>query len=114
MAATEEAVVGYKELPGNSLMLQWLGIHALSSGAPGSIPGQETKILQTTGTGKKKKKNNKELPRALRYLDGMALTMPEARDRRVLAVLGVCPEELNSPFFLVRLQPRHEPPSLCQ
>ena len=62
----------------------------------------------------KKKKNNKELPRALRYLDGMALTMPEARDRRVLAVLGVCPEELNSPFFLVWLQPRHEPPSLCQ
>ena len=32
-----------------------------------------------------KKKNNKELPRALKYLDGMALTMPEARDRRVLA-----------------------------
>lgn len=61
-----------------------------------------------------KKKSNKELPRALRYLDGMALTMPEARDRRVLAVLGVCPEELTSPFFLVRLQPRHEPPSLCQ
>ena len=55
MAATEEAVVGYKELPGNSLMLQWLGIHALSSGAPGSTPGQETKILQTTGTGEKKK-----------------------------------------------------------
>ena len=84
MAATEEAVVGYKELPGNSLMVQWLGIHALSSGAPVSIPGEETKILQTTWPKKKKT----QLPKALRYPNGMALTMLEVRDRSVLAVLG--------------------------
>lgn len=75
---------------------------------------RKPRSYKSPSTGQKKKKTNKELPRALRYLDGMALTMPEARDRRVLAVLGVCPEELTSPFFLVRLQPRHEPPSLCQ
>ena len=36
--------------------------------------------------GQKKKKT--QLPKALRYPNGMALTMLEVRDRSVLAVLG--------------------------
>lgn len=49
----------------------------------------------------------KELPK--RKGSGVALAIPE-----VLAVLGVCLEELTSSLSPVWLQPRHEPPSLCQ
>ena len=34
---------------------QWLGLSALTAGAPGSIPGWGTKILQAAWCGKKKK-----------------------------------------------------------
>ena len=33
---------------GNSLVVQWLGLHAFTAEGPGSIPGRETKILQAT------------------------------------------------------------------
>ena len=33
---------------GNSLMVQWLGLHAFTAKGPGSIPGQGTKIPQAT------------------------------------------------------------------
>ena len=31
---------------GNSLVVQWLGLHASIAGGPGSIPGQGTRVLQ--------------------------------------------------------------------
>ena len=33
----------------NPLVVQWLGLSALTVGAPGSIPGQGTKIPQAAG-----------------------------------------------------------------
>ena len=38
---------------GNFLAVQWLGLHAFTAEGSGSIPGQETKILQATGMAKK-------------------------------------------------------------
>ena len=35
-----------KDSKGNSLAVQWLGLHASTSGSPGLIPGQGTKIPQ--------------------------------------------------------------------
>ena len=42
---------------GNSLVFQWLGLHAFTAEGPGSIPGQGTKIPQAVSRGQKKKKN---------------------------------------------------------
>ena len=39
----------------NSLAVQWLGLGAFIAVAPGSIPGQGTKIPQAMGKTKKKK-----------------------------------------------------------
>ena len=41
-------------LLGTSLVVQWLGFHAITAGDTGSIPGQGTKILQATQPKKKK------------------------------------------------------------
>ena len=41
---------------GNSLAVQWLGLHASTAGGMRSIPGQGTKILQAVRCGQKKKK----------------------------------------------------------
>ena len=35
-------------------MVQWLRLHALTAEDPGSIPGQETKILQVACCGQRK------------------------------------------------------------
>ena len=43
-----------KKIPGNSLVAQWLGLGALTTRAWSSIPGQGTKILQTTRWGQRK------------------------------------------------------------
>ena len=40
-------------IKGNSLVVQWLGLGALIAVAPGSIPDQVTKILQTAWCGQK-------------------------------------------------------------
>ena len=40
---------------GNSLVVQWLGLHAFIAEGPGSIPGQGTKIPQAVSRGQKKK-----------------------------------------------------------
>ena len=40
---------------GNSLVVQWLGLHAFTAKGEGAIPGRGTKILQTTQGGQKKK-----------------------------------------------------------
>ena len=39
---------------GNSLVVQWLRLHALMAEGLGSIPGQGTKIPQATWANKKK------------------------------------------------------------
>ena len=49
---------------GSSLVVQWLGLSAFTAGAPGSIPGQGTAILQAMRRSQKKqilfkKKKNK-------------------------------------------------------
>ena len=41
----------YKELSGNSLRVQWLGLQASTAGGQGSITGQETKILHPARCG---------------------------------------------------------------
>ena len=46
-----------KEVVGNSLAVQWLGLRAFTVEGPGSIPGQETKIPQAKQCGQKKKKS---------------------------------------------------------
>ena len=38
---------------GNSLVVQWLGPHALSAKGPGSVPGRGTKIPQAMRCGQK-------------------------------------------------------------
>ena len=40
---------------GTPLMVQWLGLGAFTAKGPGSIPGQEIKILQAVGCGQKNK-----------------------------------------------------------
>ena len=44
---------------GNSLAVQWLGLHAFTAKGMGSIPGQGTKIPQATQYSKNKTKENK-------------------------------------------------------
>ena len=44
--------------PGNSLAVQWLGLHAFTAKGPGSIPGWGTKIPQALQS-KKPPKNKK-------------------------------------------------------
>ena len=44
---------------GNSLAIQWLGLHAFAAGDMGSIPGWGTKILQVEQRGKRQ--TNKKL-----------------------------------------------------
>ena len=39
---------------GNSLAVQWLGLHAFTAEAAGSIPGRGTKIPQAVQHGQKK------------------------------------------------------------
>ena len=39
---------------GNSLVVQWLGLHAFTAEGPGSIPGWGTKIPQAMRRGPKK------------------------------------------------------------
>ena len=46
------------EPSGNSLAIQWLGLHALPAEGPGSIPGQGTKIPQAVWWGQEKKKKS--------------------------------------------------------
>ena len=43
---------------GNSLVVQWLGLHAFTAMGPGSVPGWGTKILQTARCRQKKKKKS--------------------------------------------------------
>ena len=46
-----------KNFWGNSLVVQWLGLHTFTAKGPGSIPGQETKIHTLHSTAEKKRKN---------------------------------------------------------
>ena len=50
-------ILSFKNL-GNSVMVQWLGLHASSADSLGSIPGQGTRILQTMQCGFKQTNNN--------------------------------------------------------
>ena len=44
---------------GNSLAVQWLGLCAFTAEGPGSVPGQETRILQAAQHGQENPKQNK-------------------------------------------------------
>ena len=54
----------FKLFAGNSLGVQWLGLHAYTAEGLGSIPGRGVKILRATWHGhqKKKKKKRKKSP----------------------------------------------------
>ena len=43
---------------GNSLVVQWLGLHASTAGGMGLIPGRGTEMLCAAWCSKKKKKGN--------------------------------------------------------
>ena len=45
---------------GNSLVVQWLGLHAFTAKGPGSISGQGTKIPQASRRGQNQKNNTKQ------------------------------------------------------
>ena len=45
----------FKVKPGNSLVIQWLGLSALTARGLGSVPGQGTKIPQAAWRGQNKK-----------------------------------------------------------
>ena len=45
-----------KDVIGNSLVVQWLGVHAFTAQGLGSIPGWGTKILQDARCGQKQRK----------------------------------------------------------
>ena len=51
-----------KIFSGTSLVVQWLGLHASTSGGTDSIPGWGTKILSAVQCGQKKKKDFFFLP----------------------------------------------------
>ena len=40
----QQTVILHESLSGNSLVVQWLGLHAVTTKVPGSIFGQGTKI----------------------------------------------------------------------
>ena len=46
----------FKKNVGNSLVVQWLGVHTIIAKDPGSIPGHGTKISQALQGDQKKKK----------------------------------------------------------
>ena len=48
--------------PGNSLVVQWLGLRAFTGEGAGSIPGWGTKITQDTWHSQKKKRIVAQLP----------------------------------------------------
>ena len=52
-----------KPLPGNSLVVQWLGLRTFTAEGAGSIPGQGIKIPQAVWHGQKKKKKLVEFTR---------------------------------------------------
>ena len=55
--------VSHSKVPlGNSLAIQWLGLHAFTTEGPGSIPGWGTGIPQATRRSQKKKKKVKVPP----------------------------------------------------
>ena len=47
-----------KTVLGNSLMVQWIGLHAVTAKGTDLIPGWGTKILQAKGCSQKKKKKS--------------------------------------------------------
>ena len=49
-----------KEINGNSLAVQWLGLHTSTAGGTGSIPGWGTRTLYAVWHGQKKKKRERE------------------------------------------------------
>ena len=51
-------LIRLNSFPGNSLAVQWLGLHTSSAGDMGSILGLGIKIPQAKQCGKKKKKNS--------------------------------------------------------
>ena len=51
-----------KTMSGNSLAVQWLGLHALMAKSLGSIPGQETKISRAVYRSQKKTVRNCPFP----------------------------------------------------
>ena len=57
-------ILSFKNL-GNSVMVQWLGLHASPAEGLGSIPGQGTSILQTVQCGFKQTtmKKRKKIPK---------------------------------------------------
>ena len=48
-------------------MVQWLRLHASTTGGTGSIPGRGTKILHAAGQGQTKQKNYHLLERLVLY-----------------------------------------------
>ena len=53
---------------GNSLAVQWLGVHAFTAEGPGSIPGLGTKILRATQCSQKKERKKEKKSILIKFL----------------------------------------------
>ena len=61
---------------GNSLEVQWLGLHASIAGGMGSIFGRETKIPQAAWHGQEKKKRERQKSRNVMERKGILASSP--------------------------------------
>ena len=78
------------QISGNSLEVQWLGLPALTAAGLGLIPGQETKIPQTTQRGQRKKcKVSKEILEKLSYLRLTKVFQRMETSRRLVKIISL-------------------------
>ena len=61
---------------GNSLVVQWLGLHAFTAKGPGSIPGQGTKIRQAAWR-PKTKQNGKIMFGDIHAMEPLRVSQPQ-------------------------------------
>ena len=74
-----------KPQSGDSIVIQWLGLHTSTAGGAGSTPGPGTKILQVAQSGQKKPQSSARFPQSL------------------------SPPALQSHFSLTSARPTHAP-----
>ncbi|CAN0499760.1 unnamed protein product [Rangifer tarandus platyrhynchus] len=86
------AMRGINIHPGSSLVVQWLGLHALSAEGPGSIPGWGIKIPQKAQHGHKINKCISMIPRinidkVILVSETFSIITPKKKNKRVKIVL---------------------------
>ena len=81
---TQDTCLAFKmSKQGNCLSVQWLGLSASTTRGTDLIPGQGTKILDSSQGGKKKNKKNPcktEQLKSSKYMLGMKTNVPHFHD----------------------------------